>query len=167
MSNNNVAWTQLRYQRFLRRNMDQTMSDDKAVLTPNPALVAFLQTLSDQMMSNDKTVVTPPDEGREIVVKLDTALSIADARTLSEKLSKVLEAKRACVFNASQVEMLDTAVLQLLVAFVRESRHQGTAVRWESPSAALCKAAALLDLEGHLELTATAEGTAAAACRRG
>ena len=115
-------------------------------------------------MGNNSESQIKQDDSKEMVIELDAVLKIADVKTLSERLDKALEAKRDYVLNASQVETLDTATLQLLVAFVRQIRCQGTAVRWEATSAALRKGAALLDLEQHLELTITAEDTAAA-CR--
>lgn len=92
---------------------------------------------------------TPPTE---VIIELETTLGIADARRLYERLAAMLKEKREVVFDASRIEMVDTAVLQLVVVFMQTMQDAGVAVRWQSPSEALRRTAALLDLEGHLGL---------------
>jgi anti-anti-sigma regulatory factor len=88
----------------------------------------------------------------ELIVQLEATLGITAARHLYQKLAAVREQKRDVVFDASRIEVVDTAVLQLLMAFVQAMRADGFAVRWKSPSGPLHRTAALLDLEEHLGL---------------
>ncbi|MGH8270016.1 MAG: STAS domain-containing protein, partial [Steroidobacteraceae bacterium] len=54
--------------------------------------------------------------------------------------------------DASALQRIDTAALQLLAAFVRDRRTAGRAVDWRGGTAALESAAALLGLKDMLEL---------------
>jgi anti-anti-sigma regulatory factor len=91
----------------------------------------------------------------DVIIDLETTLGIADAARFYQKLAAALEEKREVVFDASRVEMAGTAMLQMLVAFMQAMRDAGVAVHWKSPSEALRKTAALLDLEGHLGLVSS------------
>jgi ABC-type transporter Mla MlaB component len=94
---------------------------------------------------------TGNDDG-EVIIELETTLGIGDAGRLYQKLAATMEEKRAVVFDGSRIEMVDTAVLQLLAAFMRARQDDGVAVRWQTPSQALRRTATLLDLGGHLGL---------------
>lgn len=85
-------------------------------------------------------------------MELDPELRIGQAQALSEKLRSVLDARQRVVFDASQIELVDTCGLQLLAAFVRDAEGQGMALRWSGVSEPFRKAAKLLDLEQHLKL---------------
>lgn len=84
---------------------------------------------------------------------LEVALGIADARRLHEKLDGVLAAATPVVINASRVEHLDAAVMQVLTGFCRAARDRSLAVSWQHPSPALQQAVRLLGLESVLEMT--------------
>ncbi|MCH8162531.1 MAG: STAS domain-containing protein, partial [Proteobacteria bacterium] len=49
---------------------------------------------------------------------LDSIITINDAQTMYTQLRSLLESKQDITIDASAVEMLDTAILQLLLAFV-------------------------------------------------
>lgn len=85
-------------------------------------------------------------------IVLDAGLGIADVAQLKQVLQVTHETEGDVCVTATAVEMLDTAALQLLVAFVREAKSGGSDVRWKDPSSAFCEAAALLDLERELGL---------------
>ncbi len=72
---------------------------------------------------------------------------------LHEQLEPRVHAKGEVIIDASEVEMLDTAVLQLLSAFMAERRSQDAKLTWQAPSEAFCTGAGLLGLESHLGLS--------------
>jgi anti-anti-sigma regulatory factor len=91
-----------------------------------------------------------------VSVKLKPTLGIAEVRTFQARLDKALSAGRAVVIDASRVDRVDTASLQLLCAFFRSSRAAGVKVRWKAPAEALCVDAAVLGVSALLELPARA-----------
>jgi anti-anti-sigma regulatory factor len=74
----------------------------------------------------------PVKAGNKIVLK--AVLAINDAKALYAELGKKLETKKDISIDASAVEMVDTAILQLLLAFARKSQLQNVAVKWVKPS---------------------------------
>jgi len=61
------------------------------------------------------------------------------------------------MLNASQVDRVDTATLQVLGAFIQDVNTQQQTVQWEAPSEPLCQSAALLGLSEILCLPIMAE----------
>lgn len=86
---------------------------------------------------------------------LDENLEITDAGALLEQLQAVLAANNSVVIDGSQIQVIDTAILQLLVALFRHAQRNGIQISWQHPSDTLCKSAALLGLDGHLCLAST------------
>jgi len=87
----------------------------------------------ETVKKSQKQVRTPPARaGNKIVLK--AVLAINDAKALYAELGKKLETKKDISIDASAVEMVDTAILQLLLAFTQKSQLQNVAVKWEKPS---------------------------------
>ncbi len=72
--------------------------------------------------------------GAENKIVLKTVLAISDAATLYAELGKKLETENDISIDASAVEMVDTAILQLLLAFVKKSQLHNVVVKWVKPS---------------------------------
>jgi len=68
------------------------------------------------------------------LLKLDSVLVINDAREIYAKLDTLIQSNQNILIDASSVEVIDTAVLQLLVAFIKKTRLQNTETNWENPS---------------------------------
>ena len=85
-------------------------------------------------------------------IVLDPVLAVDNAKKLYEQFNSVIQKNRSVIVNASAVEMIDTAMLQLLVAFVRKLQDQGIKISWAKPSDELMSRAELLDLKEHLNL---------------
>lgn len=83
---------------------------------------------------------------------LPAQLDIAHAGELKQTLDAALAAKPPVILDAAAVEQVDTAGLQLLLAFRR-----ARAADWRNPSTALCDAAALAGLVDALALDAQTE----------
>lgn len=93
-----------------------------------------------------------PDDG---VIDLGDTLDIAHVSALFERLHDATRQGKEPPLDGSRLERVDAAGLQLLSAYSRELRGQGTAIVWRGePSAALRDAATLLDLNEVLELAA-------------
>lgn len=79
-------------------------------------------------------------------------MGIRDARRLHECLNHALASSTDVVLDASRIERVDTAVLQVLVGFARALRERGCRLAWHSPSPELLQAARVLGLEQQLEM---------------
>jgi anti-anti-sigma regulatory factor len=95
-----------------------------------------------------------PCDGETIV--LDEDLELAGAGVLLKQLRKAVDKKCSLVLDGSQVRVIDTASLQLLVAVFRQAQQQQTGISWLQPSESLRNNAALLGLDTHLCLASSA-----------
>jgi anti-anti-sigma regulatory factor len=77
---------------------------------------------------------------------------ISGAQDLYDTLQAALGAQGPVVLDATHVERVDTAVLQMLCAFVRAAQASGIVVQWRQPSLALENAARLLNVQTCLAL---------------
>jgi len=83
---------------------------------------------------------------------LDSIITINDAQTMYTHLNSLLELKQDITIDASAVEMLDTAILQLLLAFVNKIKAQNRQVVWTKPSEEMVNRATTLNLQVGLGL---------------
>jgi anti-anti-sigma regulatory factor len=95
------------------------------------------------------TAVIKPDE----VLRLPSQCTIRDASQLLGQLMLRLDHAAPVYIDAAQVERIDTAALQLLVAFLSDRRGRRRAVVWLDCSEAMERAARALGLTGALALT--------------
>lgn len=68
------------------------------------------------------------------VVVLESTLTIADAAELHEALLGHMRVTTPLVLNASDVEMVDTACLQVIAAAFKTAGEKGVSVRIDAPS---------------------------------
>ena len=87
---------------------------------------------------------------RASVVELDASLGLDACESLRHRLTDALENAQSVVLDAFSVESLDTAVVQLLVGFVRDATACGRKVSWKPPPEAVRESIARLDLGPHL-----------------
>ncbi len=97
-----------------------------------------------------KSAAASPQAGR--VVALSAELRIGNARALQAMLSEALASDGEIVIDATAVQSADSSGLQLLYAFVRDSKARGLAVSWRVSEKALRRDAGLLDLDNALGL---------------
>ena len=95
----------------------------------------------------------PGIEGQTLV--LEGTLGIKEVAGLKERLTVILEADGPITIDAARVENADTAVLQVLTAFVVTDRSQSRSPKWKQTSEAFQELAGLLDLHRHLGLETT------------
>ncbi len=78
--------------------------------------------------------------------------TVADAGALKSGLAKLLDDPGAVTLDIGAVQRIDTAGLQVIATFVRESESLGRAVEWRGAAPALTAAAKLLGLSALLKL---------------
>ena len=81
--------------------------------------------------------------------------TIRNVTGLQAKLVERLDESGALRIDGAAVERVDTAMLQLLAAFVRDVRADGRAVEWIACSVPLRRAVSALALEQALGLAAS------------
>ena len=96
-------------------------------------------------------------EASQSEIALNSNCTVKDAVVLKRSLMALKDAQDTVVIDASAVERVDTATLQLLCAFVRERVGSDREVLWRSPSAAVFEASRLLGVSELLCLPAAME----------
>jgi ABC-type transporter Mla MlaB component len=105
-----------------------------------------LQNQNDENILAQKSSSSSKQEESPFLIELDSAITIRDVSELLEQLNNISPDKNELVFEASKVERVDTAALQLLSGFYLFAIDAGKKVIWNRPSEALCKAVELLGL---------------------
>lgn len=67
-------------------------------------------------------------------------------------LQHALDTHRPIVIDATRVQRINTATLQMICVFVKEARAKGIDMQWQQPSPSLRDAAGLLGLSSLLTL---------------
>lgn len=85
-------------------------------------------------------------------IRLAGRLAINDVVDARQRLGMALRAGRPVVLETTGVTGIDTAGLQLLLAFCVTAHTRGLDVQWQQPSTTLRETAALLGLQTLLNL---------------
>jgi anti-anti-sigma regulatory factor len=101
-------------------------------------------------MTQAREFVQPLD-GDAIQVNLPAMLTIASSSDLHEALAGIIESTSVVVLEAGGVQKVDTAGLQLLVAFAHERTDQSLLTELRGASSSLVEPLALLGLGAHLQ----------------
>jgi anti-anti-sigma regulatory factor len=96
-------------------------------------------------------VATTPGDASSGVLRLAAACTIREAADLRGQLLSRLEAGQALQIDGSQVERIDTAGVQLLVAFAIDCMERGIVFAWSARSPALEDAVGQLGVAALLE----------------
>ena len=102
--------------------------------------------------STPKNVTTETNILPEAKINLDSVLVINDAQTMYTRLGALLESKQDITIDASAVEMVDTAILQLFFAFTVKVKSQNREVIWIKPSDEMMSRVTTLNLQAGLGL---------------
>lgn len=94
----------------------------------------------------EQATVVEKLEGDAIQVNLPEQLTIAGSSALHEELARIVESTDVVTLNASQVEKVDTAGLQLIAAFAHERGDQSLITELRHRSDRLTEALAMLGL---------------------
>lgn len=88
----------------------------------------------------------------KLTLSFDHRFSIREVATIYTQLQQLLDKDVDVELDFEDVDVVDTAALQLLVAFTKEANKRGTSITWQQPSAALFRSAELLGLSHELGL---------------
>jgi len=99
-----------------------------------------------------KKITSTVNEKTGETILLESVLVIDEAMQLHKKLGSCINQKNDVIIDASGVNMIDTAMLQLLTVFVTKLKNVGLKVIWKNPSEELINRATLLDLQKQLGL---------------
>ena len=89
-------------------------------------------------------------------VGLESNHTVKDAAVLKNSLLQVLDEPGQVTIDAKSVERIDTAIIHVLCAFVRDRAARGLTVSWGNPTQAFLDAARLLGVSAMLALPVAA-----------
>jgi anti-anti-sigma regulatory factor len=89
---------------------------------------------------------------RALSIKCADTLTIALVQEYYGKLDKALSEERAVIIEASAVERIDAAMLQLFCAYRFAAQEKGLALRWKGVSEAVDSSARLLGVHAAIGL---------------
>jgi len=92
------------------------------------------------------------DSGMEMIVECNEALDVSLVADFKMLLQQASGQNSPIVLDASQLERIDGAGLQLVTAFFQEATESGLVVSWKNPTDALINAADLTGLKEILKL---------------
>jgi anti-anti-sigma regulatory factor len=98
----------------------------------------------------NQSLVTAARQEDKTRISLAPVLDVAGSGELKKQLEKIFRRKQPFELDGSAVERIDTAALQVLVAFSRESRNREIDVKWAEVSDSLRAASTLLGLNHEL-----------------
>jgi|LWDU01.1.fsa_nt_gi anti-anti-sigma regulatory factor len=87
-----------------------------------------------------------------IKIKLQSQLGIQIVSDLKAELETAIAADEGIVLDASAVETVDSAALQLLVALVQYAALKKCDIEWREPASAFLEAVKLMGLNGALHV---------------
>ena len=130
----------------------KTTSKKRAVKKKSSA-VATEKKHSTRKKSGAKKTRSPKkvtNKGNALV--FNQVMAINDAKTLRVELSNAIETGNEITIDASSVEMVDTAILQLLLAFIKKVKNNNISFNWSKPSSEFVARADLLNISEELGL---------------
>lgn len=96
---------------------------------------------------------TRPRTASKKTLVLDPVLVINNAKKLSQDFNELLQNNDDITIDASEVEMIDTAILQLLLALSNKAKASKQEIQWLKPSEKFISYATLLGLSTTFGLT--------------
>ena len=135
---------------------ESTQAEDKADDQQQAAVAAVSDETAIQgrmaaVNKNADTSAMENDGGISNII-LGPVVSIAEVKNLYMHLQAYIDTEGDIYVDASRVQMLDMAGLQLLLVFVLELEKSQRTVHWQNPSPVFRQAAELMDLSGSLRL---------------
>lgn len=99
-------------------------------------------------------------EDNEIAVMLDPSVMIGQANEMHERLCSLLDAQTTVVLQAAEVNVIDTANMQLLFAFARDRRDKELETKIQNPSESFINTANCLGMINVLAVETATESLA-------
>ena len=97
--------------------------------------------------------MSTPSKEHEIL--LESTLDISHVETLHQQLEEALVDGHRVTMDASNIEKIDTAALQIILAFVQQAEKQSLNFTWKFPSKIFIDYAKMLGLTEKLKLPKT------------
>ena len=116
----------------------------EAVVAESEPVVAEAPAVATESVSEPVAADAPSAMQAEPIVVLSANCSVKDAAALKSSLCAVANESAAVTLDASAVERVDTATMQLLCAFVRDRSSRSQSTVWRGQSQALHDAVRLL-----------------------
>ena len=91
-------------------------------------------------------------DNTEGLITFDDTLDITMAASYFEKLTEMLNQHKSITLDGANIERVDGAGLQLLVAFFKAAESLHVSIQWQAYSDTLKKSAKLSGLTGSLEI---------------
>ena len=144
---------------YIRWNMKNSSVKKRTIKKTATKKQAVKKSAPKKTVAKKKVVKKPrkkpikkstPVANNKIVLK--AVLAINDAKVIYAELGTKLATKKNISIDASAVEMVDTAILQLLLAFIQKAILQNILVTWVKPSQAFLSRSDALNLTGLLGL---------------
>lgn len=110
------------------------------------------------LLENQISGAAEIENSADPVIILDATLTIQNVVKLHERLQICYSANDSIEINASQVESIDTATLQLLTALKKEAVKQQKQIVFSAPSRRFIESAGLLGLLDILDIERLCEG---------
>jgi ABC-type transporter Mla MlaB component len=128
-----------------------------AVAQPvEPAIEASVASAPMDAAAASEVVSDSSDASAEPVVSLFSNSTVKDAAALKDTLLQVLDQPGSVTIDAKSVERIDTAVVQVLCAFVRDRAARNLTVTWRGTPQPLLDASRLLGVGALLALPSQA-----------
>lgn len=99
-----------------------------------------------------KNMPAKKQSGDKVTLILDSVLVINDAEKIHVLLKNLIEKKQNIIIDASAIEMIDTAILQLFLSFSIKLRSLNIKSSWLNPSAEMLSRAHTLGLTEEIGL---------------
>lgn len=98
----------------------------------------------------NQSLVTAKRQEDKTRISFGPVLDVASSSELKKQLGKVFRRKSPFELDGSAIERVDTAALQVLLAFARESRDRKKELEWSEVSETLMNASTLLGISREL-----------------
>jgi len=100
----------------------------------------------------------PVDENRPVtVVHCEETMDITIAETFYSTLQSAVASEQPIIIDASQIERIDAAMLQMFCALFTDPVANKHGIVWRNPSDNLIESAELMGLDNYLDLKDTHE----------
>jgi len=86
----------------------------------------------------------------KVVITCEPYMDISDAVNIHKELQNALDSGQEVEIKASEVERIDTSVLQLFYGFIKEAQTRGIAIKWKEVSEPVKTSATNLGITKHL-----------------
>jgi anti-anti-sigma regulatory factor len=103
-------------------------------------------------MSNASTTTQAANGGANDMIALPTSCTVRDSAALKAELLPLFEHDNVVTIDVRAVERIDTAVLQVLIAFVRDRSLANRVTNWVGEPECLTEAVSVLGISEALQL---------------